>query len=173
MKRKILILAGWTAALVLLGFTVWYKLMRREVAQPAWVSETKQNLFLYGSVGANQDSGIPYWVWLTMPRIFPEHMPGNGGYVALGSSWEEGREMPAGFAKRLQRVQQITGSQGSIALFGQVLGALNQHVARAFATPANEDRDAVAAFEVGPTGGRTGVSSGHRRHSSLLHTTHV
>ena len=45
MKRKILILAGWTAALVLLGFTVWYKLMRREVAQPAWVSETNRISF--------------------------------------------------------------------------------------------------------------------------------
>ena len=110
MKRKILILAGWTAAMVLLGFTVWYKLMRREVAQPAWVSETRQNLFLYGSVGANEDSGIPYWVWLTMPRIFPEHMPGNGGYVALGSSWEEGREMPAGFAKQRIGYLRVTGN---------------------------------------------------------------
>jgi len=110
MNRKILILAGWTAALVLLGFTVWYKLMRREVAQPAWVSETRQSLFLYGSVGANQDSGIPYWVWLTMPRIFPEQMPGNGGYVALGSSWEEGREMPAGFAKQRIGYLRVTGN---------------------------------------------------------------
>jgi hypothetical protein len=59
MKRKTLIVVGSVAALALLGFTVWYKLMFREVAQPEWVSENKHDLFLYGSVGTEQEAGIP------------------------------------------------------------------------------------------------------------------
>jgi mono/diheme cytochrome c family protein len=35
-----------------------------------------------------------------LPRIFPEYLPYPGGYVALGMTWEEGREMPAGFSKK-------------------------------------------------------------------------
>lgn len=110
MKRKTMIVAGSTLALLLLGFIVWYKLMRRDLPQPVWISQSKQNLFLYGSVGSGEDAGIPYWVWLTLPRIFPEHMPGSGGYISLGSSWEEGVEMPAGFAKKRTGYIRVAGN---------------------------------------------------------------
>src|SRR5258708_22253193 len=100
MKRKTWIIFGSLLVLVLLGITVWYKLMWREVAQPGWIAETKRDLFLYGSVGAEQEAGIPYWIWLAMPRMFPEQMPGNGGYLALGMSCEPGVEMPARFSKK-------------------------------------------------------------------------
>ncbi len=110
MNKKTRIVAGSTVAFLLLGFTIWYKLMRREVPQPAWISQTKQNLFLYGSVGSGENAGIPYWVWLTLPRIFPEYMPGNGGYAALGASWEQGLEMPAGFAKKRVGYVRVAGN---------------------------------------------------------------
>jgi hypothetical protein len=45
-----------------------------------------------------------------MPRLFPEYMPGPGGYAALGMSWEEGREMPAGFAKQRIGYIRVTGN---------------------------------------------------------------
>ncbi len=110
MKRKTWIIFGSLLVLVLLGITVWYKLMRREVAQPGWIAETKRDLFLYGSVGAEQEAGIPYWIWLAMPRMFPEQMPGNGGYVALGMSWEPGVEMPAGFSKKRVGYVRVAGN---------------------------------------------------------------
>src|SRR5258708_7391175 len=46
------------------------------------------------------DAGIAYWIWLVLPRIFPEYQPYPGGYVAFGMTWEEGKEMPAGFSKK-------------------------------------------------------------------------
>lgn len=93
--KKILI------ALVILliagSFLFWFSL-KRVVPQPAWISATPVHRYFYGSVGAEETDGIPYWTWLVLPRMFPEYMPGPGGYAALGLSWEEGREMPVGFA---------------------------------------------------------------------------
>ena len=45
-----------------------------------------------------------------MPRMFPEYMPAPGGYAALGLSWEEGKEMPAGFAKQRIGYIRVTGN---------------------------------------------------------------
>src|SRR4051812_40042444 len=78
---------------------LWYKLSR-EVDQPAWITATARDQFLYGSTGAERTAGMPYWIWLVLPRIFPEYLPYPGGYVAVGMTWEEGREMPAGFSKK-------------------------------------------------------------------------
>ena len=57
--------------------------------------------FKYGSIGAEQDSGIPYWIWYVLPRMFPDKLPGSGGYASLGVAWEEGQEMPIGFTKKV------------------------------------------------------------------------
>src|SRR4051794_40031765 len=81
------------------GLVYWYK-FTRDVPQPAWIAASARDNFLYGSTGAERDAGIPYWIWLALPRIFPEYLPYPGGYVALGMTWEEGKEMPAGFAKK-------------------------------------------------------------------------
>ena len=32
--------------------------------------------------------------------MFPEKLPGPGGYAALGVSWEQGHELPIGFVKK-------------------------------------------------------------------------
>lgn len=54
--------------------------------------------FLFGSIG-NEDEGVPYWIWLVLPRIFPEYLPSPGGYAALGALAKDGNEMPVGFTK--------------------------------------------------------------------------
>ena len=97
MKRTVLIVA--VVLLVIAAISAWSSLSR-EIPQPGWITADERSNFLYGSVGAEHDAGIPYWIWLALPRMFPEYMPGNGGYVALGFSWEEGKEMPAGFSKK-------------------------------------------------------------------------
>ena len=61
--------------------------------------ESDEDHFLFGSVGAANDTGVPYWIWLVLPRVFPEHLPSPGGYPALGIGWKEGREMPVGLTK--------------------------------------------------------------------------
>jgi hypothetical protein len=66
-------------------------------AAPAFHSD--EDLFLFGSIGAANDTGVPYWIWLVLPRVFPEHLPAPGGYPALGIGWKEGQEMPVGLSK--------------------------------------------------------------------------
>ena len=40
--------------------------------------------FKYGSIGAESDAGIPYWIFYVLPRMFPDKLPGPGGYASLG-----------------------------------------------------------------------------------------
>ena len=56
--------------------------------------------FKYGSIGAEFDAGIPYWIFYVLPRVFADKLPGPGGYAAFGAAWEEGHELPVGFTKR-------------------------------------------------------------------------
>ncbi len=81
-----------------LGWYGWYKFFREE-PEPKWASEAER--FKYGSIGAEATRGIPYYIWLVLPRVFPEYIPGPGGYKAFGLVWEEGKEMPVGFTKRV------------------------------------------------------------------------
>ncbi len=91
------------------GLGYWYK-MNHVVAQPAWIGANQRDSFLYGSAGAEETAGIPYWIWLSLPRRFPEYLPGPGGYASLGFSWEETLEMPAGFSKQQVGYVRVAGN---------------------------------------------------------------
>jgi len=91
------------------GTVLWSKIYHVH-AQPPSMTDTGQNRYFYGSVGVEETTGIPYWVWLAMPRLFPEHMPGPGGYASLGMAWQEGTEMPIGFAKQQIGYVRVTGN---------------------------------------------------------------
>jgi mono/diheme cytochrome c family protein len=73
----------------------WYKFFR-EVPQPAFANEGER--FKYGSIGAENARGIPYWIWLVLPRVFPDYLPGPGGYKSFGIVWEPGQQIPVGFS---------------------------------------------------------------------------
>lgn len=97
----------WKGCLLLLivlaavgGAIGWYKFFREE-PQPAWVTATPDMRFKYGSIGAEHDAGIPYWIFFVLPRMFPEKLPGPGGYASLGVAWEQGQELPIGFTKKV------------------------------------------------------------------------
>jgi mono/diheme cytochrome c family protein len=81
---------------LLLAVVGWYKLFRTERQEFASVEEQ----FKYGSIGTESAEGIPYWIWVVLPRVFPEHLPGPGGYASLGFVWEQGHETPVGFSKK-------------------------------------------------------------------------
>jgi hypothetical protein len=83
--------------LLLLGWFGWYKFFR-EVPEPKWTDEAER--FKYGSIGAEFSRGMPYWIWEVLPRVFPDLMPGPGGYKSFGFVWEAGHEMPVGFTKQ-------------------------------------------------------------------------
>jgi hypothetical protein len=118
--RKTTLMAVCVVALLSIA-TVWYKFYR-DVPQPQWIQSDKRNDFLYGAVGAEDASGMPYWIWLVLPRMFPEYMPGPGGYASLGLSWEEGREMPVGFAKKTVGHVRVTGNCALCHATSQVAG---------------------------------------------------
>jgi hypothetical protein len=95
--------------LAIAGVVVWDKIFR-SVPQPASITVTQRDDFLYGSIGGEESAGIPYWIWLALPRIFPEYLPGPGGYASLGFSWEETSEMPAGFSKKTVGYVRVAGN---------------------------------------------------------------
>jgi len=85
------------------GVFFWYKLFRRVTTVYADPAEH----FKYGSIGVEVPAGIPYWIWVVLPRIFADKLPGPGGYVALGASWEPGKEVPIGFTKEIVGIPRV------------------------------------------------------------------
>ena len=88
------------AAVVVLaaaGAWVAYDTFFREEPPPYFASDEEH--FLFGSVGTEAQEGIPYWIWLVLPRIFPEHLPRPGGYASIGVLSMDGHDMPVGLSK--------------------------------------------------------------------------
>jgi mono/diheme cytochrome c family protein len=69
--------------------------------QPEPVIQSDAEHFKYGSIGAEANEGLPYWIWQAMPVICEDRL-GAAGYSALGIVWEPERELPIGFSKRRQ-----------------------------------------------------------------------
>ena len=102
--RRLVRRFGWTrlifAALVVLGvgggmFT--YDRFFREAPAPYF--ESDEDHFYFGSIGTESAEGVPYWLWLVLPRIFPDLLPGPGGYSSLGVLSKDGYEMPIGLSR--------------------------------------------------------------------------
>jgi RoxA-like, cytochrome c-like len=89
--------AGWIVLAIIVlavGVTAWYKLFREQDQQFASMDE----YFKYGSIGTERAQGVPYWIWVVLPRLFPEYLPRPGGYNALGLYNEPGKPIPVGFS---------------------------------------------------------------------------
>jgi len=86
--------------LVIVGAYIGWDRGFRVHPQPDWVFADGDSRFKYGSIGAENDAGIPYWIFQVLPRVFPEKLPGPGGYASLGVPWEEGQDLPIGFPKK-------------------------------------------------------------------------
>jgi mono/diheme cytochrome c family protein len=93
--RIVIVLAVVLAAVAVVG---WRKLFR-EVPQ-VLANDSMEERFKYGSIGSENDQGLPYWIWLVLPKMFPEYLPRPGGWASLGLAWEQGREVPIGFSKK-------------------------------------------------------------------------
>ena len=108
MKKNPLI--GFAVLAVLAGIVTAWRKCYRDAPQPQWITSDQRSNFLYGAVDAEDTPGIPYWIWLALPRMFPEYMPAPGGYAALAAPWEESLEMPVGFAKKSVGYVRVTGN---------------------------------------------------------------
>ena len=92
--------AALFAVLVLVGFvayTLWDNLMRTE---PDISYASVEDHYKYGAIGLGSDSRVPYWIWKVLPGMFPEKLPGPGGWASLGLIYENGKDLPIGFSKR-------------------------------------------------------------------------
>jgi len=98
-KRWVTVVALIVLVVGLGAYIAWDRGFR-EHPQPDWVTRDAETRFMYGSIGAEWDAGIPYWILYVLPRMFPEKFPGPGGYASLGVPWEEGQELPVGFTKK-------------------------------------------------------------------------
>jgi len=85
------------AALAIVAVVFAYVQFFRAAPPPRFDSD--EDHFLFGSVGTETSDGMPYWVWLVLPRIVPDLLPGPGGYASLGIRSKEGSEMPIGLSK--------------------------------------------------------------------------
>src|SRR5207249_7302969 len=95
--RRFAIVGAVVAILVIAGGVFTYDHFFRTKPAPFFASD--EDHFLFGSIGTEETDGIPYWIWLVLPRIFPEYLPAPGGYASLGVLSKDGHEMPVGFSK--------------------------------------------------------------------------
>lgn len=119
MKSKLRKLLLWIGGLTLLVVVVGGIYLARRLSDDepvTWASA--EDHFRYGSTGGERGwrnqfgFGIPYWIWVALPELFPEYVPGGEsgrGYQAFGMIYEEGRDprldLPIGMSMR--RVQGI------------------------------------------------------------------
>ena len=100
-RRRIVIVLLLIGILIAVSAYIGWDRGFRERPQPDWVTASADMRFKYGSIGAEQDAGIPYWIFYVLPRVFPDKLPSPGGYAALGVPWEQGQELPVGFTKKV------------------------------------------------------------------------
>jgi Cytochrome c len=79
------------------GYVLWDNLLR---AEPDTNFASVEDHFKHGAIGLGSDSRIPYWIWKVLPDMFADKLPGPGGWASLGLIYEEGQDLPIGFAKR-------------------------------------------------------------------------
>lgn len=63
--------------------------------------------FKYGSIGAEDRAGVPYWIWLVLPELFPEYLPDRPGkgYGRLGFIYEsDSQKRPIGTSYREKQI---------------------------------------------------------------------
>ena len=94
-RRRYKLLAALAVLVLLIGAGAWSLLFRTVPVRHA----TAEDAFKHGTIGVEAAQGIPYWIWVVLPRVFPEHLPGPGGYTSLGFTWEDGAEFPVGMSK--------------------------------------------------------------------------
>jgi len=72
-----------------------------------------QEFFKYGSIGNDGAAGVPYPLWVAMPKVCANHLPpGARGYEAFGFLWEPGRDRalgtPVGFSRAKVGVERMS-----------------------------------------------------------------
>src|ERR1043166_1094252 len=84
---------------LILGVIVHWNFFRT-LPEPAWVHRNPRTSFMYASIGTEGEQGTPFWIFMVLPKMFPEYLPAPGGWVSLGMNWERGHELPVGITRK-------------------------------------------------------------------------
>ncbi|MBL8699111.1 MAG: hypothetical protein JNK67_12100 [Alphaproteobacteria bacterium] len=94
----------------------WWKLLLP--GEQAFANDDAR--FKYGSLNGELLAGIPYPIFMILPRVFPDLVekhatagwgpdkPRHGGYGAFGFAWEPGERLPIGFSIRQLGFERVT-----------------------------------------------------------------
>jgi hypothetical protein len=91
------------------------------------IHENISEQFKYGSIGAEERAGIPYWIWLVLPDVFPKYLPDRPGtaYEKFGLIHENGRPRYIGISYRERQVP-LVGLNCAVCHCGTVRDAPDQ-----------------------------------------------
>jgi mono/diheme cytochrome c family protein len=99
------------------GGLVWWKFFESENQQFA---DNPAVRFEYGSLDGELLAGLPYPIFMILPRVFPDLIAkyategygpeklGFGGYGAFGLTWEEGQRLPVGLSIKRLGYERVT-----------------------------------------------------------------
>ena len=101
---KVAIAATITAILLILSLSFLGSL--RSYSRPVSAvyyqnANTESTTFKAGT------TGVPFWIWVVLPRLFPEKLPAIGGYTALGLTWEQGEQLPQGLTQEKRGLSRV------------------------------------------------------------------
>jgi len=107
---RIALLAAAAVAVLL----VLYLALRLTTDRPVDYADDAMH-FKYGSTGGERLMGIPYWIWVALPEVFPEYLPDRTpgrGYAAFGMIYENGEDprfaLPVGMSRRnVQGIERV------------------------------------------------------------------
>lgn len=90
-------LGVFAVGLVLAGYLLFFRPGDADCSGP---DVSDEQAFKCAPMGVElAGAGIPYLIWMVLPDVFPEYLPGPGGYASLGMVYEEGAERPIGIPK--------------------------------------------------------------------------
>ena len=93
-------------ALAVLAVLVIYLAVRFTRDRPVDYADDVEH-FKHGSTGGERRTGIPYWLWIALPELFPEYLPDKTpgrGYSSVGMIYEKDADpryaLPVGMSMR-------------------------------------------------------------------------
>jgi hypothetical protein len=83
MRERIVIIAvsvvvALAVVVGLVAYVGWYTLFRMSPGPFDGPNVSEADYFKYGTIGIEPTAGIPYWVWVVLPEVFPELLPRPG-----------------------------------------------------------------------------------------------
>jgi mono/diheme cytochrome c family protein len=124
-QLRLLVTHSWLGAigavtLLIVWFVAVYAFARINDDEAVAFDDIERH-FKYGSTGGERGFknqfgfGIPYWIWVAMPELFPEYLPDKRpgrGYASLGMIYEDGKDprfdLPIGMSmRRMQGIDRV------------------------------------------------------------------